>query len=391
MSLKRYDDDHSSVVDIVDSLINCAIDLEASDIHVEPSEKELQIRFRIDGILQVQSSLPAKIQQQIVSRLKVLAQIDIAENRLPQDGKIRFDTKKASVDLRVSTFPSRWGQKVVIRILDRDYNFLQFDQLGLDKKTYKAIKGILDKPQGLFLVTGPTGSGKTTTLYALLSYLNTTERNIVTLEDPVEYEIEGITQGHIVERVGFGFAQGVRSVLRQDPDIIMIGEIRDVQTAKTAIQAALTGHLVLSTLHTNDAPSSVMRLIDMGIAPYLINAALSGTLAQRLVRQLCPACKKRKKASQDVQKVLKQLGVRKEFLYESIGCKQCNQIGYKSRVGIFEYMPMNDYIRALIDTTLNLDNLRKASQKAGMHLLKDEASAKMCEGIISLDEYLRVV
>jgi len=388
--VKRYDAERLSVIDIVDSLINCAIALEASDIHVEPTENELHIRFRIDGILHTQASLDVKIQAQVISRLKVLAQIDIAENRLPQDGKIYFDTKNGPVDLRVSTFPSRYGQKVVIRILDRDYHFLQFEQVGFDKKTYKAIKNILDKPQGLFLVTGPTGSGKTTTLYALLAYLNTIERNIITLEDPVEYDIEGITQGHITELIGFSFAQGIRSILRQDPDIIMVGEIRDAETAKTAVHAALTGHLVLSTLHTNDAPSAVMRLIDMGVAPYLVNAALSGVLAQRLVRQLC-SCKRRKQISQDHQKMLKQLGLRREFLYVPVGCKQCNQIGYKSRVGIFEFMPMNDHIRALIDAKLSLQDLQKAAQKAGMRMLEQEASKKLAEGVISLEEYLRVI
>ena len=388
--MKRYDAEHLSAIDVVDRLIRLAIEAKASDIHLEPAEAELQIRFRIDGILQKQSSLPLKIQSQILSRLKILAHIDIAESRLPQDGKIRFETASDNIDLRVSTFPSIYGQKIVIRILNRDYHFLHFDQLGFDSGTYDIIKNIINKPQGLFIVTGPTGSGKTTTLYALLSYLNNPERNIITLEDPVEYDIEGITQGYISERIGFSFAQGIRSILRQDPDIIMVGEIRDEETAQTAIHAALTGHLVLTTLHTNDAPSAIIRLVNMGIAPYLVNAALSGVLAQRLVRTLCE-CKNKRKATEDEQCLLKGLGLKRRMVYEAQGCSQCNTVGYQSRIGLFECMPMNDKLRMLIEGKLQLDLLRKEAVASGMYTLQEQARKLLFDGIISLEEYLRVI
>ncbi len=388
--VSRYDEKYLSVVTIVDKIIEDAIEAKASDIHLEPTETELHVRFRIDGVLQLRPSLSSQIQQQIISRFKILAAIDTAESRLPQDGKIRFDTQSGKVDLRVSTFPSIYGQKVVVRILDREYNFLKFEQLGLDKRSYAIIKSILDKPQGLFLVTGPTGSGKTTTLYALLSYLNKPERNIVTLEDPVEYDIEGITQGHVIERVGFGFAVGMRSILRQDPDVIMIGEIRDSETARTAVQAALTGHLVLSTLHTNDASSTIMRLVDMGIEPYLINAALSGVLAQRLARKLC-SCKKKQAVSDEDKNLLKASGATKKILNFPVGCEKCNHLGYKSRIGLFECMPMNEKMRAVLEKTLQRDLVQKEAIRNGLRTLQQEAAHLLNDGIISLEEYMRVV
>jgi type II secretory ATPase GspE/PulE/Tfp pilus assembly ATPase PilB-like protein len=388
--VKRYNADHLSAIEVVDRLINTAIHERASDIHLEPTHDELGVRFRIDGMLCQQSSICATIKQQVISRLKVLAHIDIAEHRIPQDGGMPFESVEGVVDLRVSTFPSLYGQKMVVRILNRTHNFLRFDQLGLDVVRYNAIKRVIQKPQGLFLVTGPTGSGKTTTLYALLDYLNTTERNIITLEDPVEYRIAGITQGHIQERVGFSFAQGIRSLLRQDPDIIMVGEVRDSETAQTAIRAALTGHLVLSTLHTNDAPSAIIRLMDMGIEPYLLNAALTGVLAQRLVRVLC-SCKQAFIVPAAHKRLLKNHTGIPEKIFKPVGCQLCNKSGYKFRVGVFEFLPVTDELKDVITQRVALSELTKQAHVHGMRTLKEDAVIKLHQGIISLEDFMHVV
>lgn len=387
--MKRYEADHLSATEIADRLITQAVIARASDIHLEPTREELVVRFRVDGVLVKQPSLPGSISQQIISRLKVLSSIDIAEHRIPQDGGFLFSVDNHEIDLRVSTFPSLHGQKMVIRILNRAYDFLRFDQLGFDAQRYNNIMRIIEQPQGLFLVTGPTGSGKTTTLYALLDHLNTSTRNIITLEDPVEYHIDGITQGPILERIGFGFAEGIRSLLRQDPDIIMVGEIRDNETAQTAIRAALTGHLVLSTLHTNDAPSAVMRLIDMGIEPYLLNSALSGVLAQRLVRVLCP-CKQLTVLTAQQKKLLKEHTGVPEKIFGPVGCKACNNTGYKTRVGVFELMPISDRLKELIAERAALDELIKQARQEGMKSLQEDAVIKLHRGVISLEDFLRV-
>ena len=387
--MKRYESTLVSAIEIVNRLILSAIEARASDIHLEPTVDTLTVRFRIDGMLQPQPVLPAVLKQQIISRLKVLAHIDIAEHRIPQDGGLLFEAPAGTVDLRVSTFPSLYGQKVVIRILNRAHDFLRLEQLGLDAKCTNAIKRIIERPQGLFLVTGPTGSGKTTTLYALLDHLNTSERNIITLEDPVEYRIAGITQGHIQERIGFGFAQGIRSLLRQDPDVIMVGEIRDGETAQTAVRAALTGHLVLSTLHTNDAPSTAIRLMDMGIDPYLLNAALSGVLAQRLMRILC-SCKQKAILTAAQRQVLKEHTKLPAQVFQPGGCTLCSNSGYKSRLGIFEFMPTTDKIRDLIGQRISLDELTKQARIEGMKTLQEDAVSKLHAGVISFSDFLRV-
>ncbi len=388
--MKRYDAAHLSAIEVVNRLVATAIQMRASDIHLEPTADDLTVRFRVDGLLSAQAPISGTLKQQIISRLKVLAHIDIAEHRIPQDGGMTFEYADGVVDLRISTFPSLYGQKMVVRILNRSYNFLRFDQLGFDTICYNAIKRIIERPQGLFLVTGATGSGKTTTLYALLDYLNTTERNIITLEDPVEYRIAGITQGHIQERIGFSFAQGIRSLLRQDPDIIMVGEIRDKETAQTAVRASMTGHLVLSTLHTNDAPSSAIRLMDMGIEPYLLNAALSGVLAQRLVRTLC-SCKKAETVGMRQRRLLKEHTLVPEKFFKPVGCSLCNQTGYQTRVGIFEFMPMTDDLKELIVNHANLDVLTKQARIDGMKTLQEDASIKLHQGMISLEDFMRIV
>jgi len=387
--MKRYSAEHLSAVEVVNRMLGMALQMGASDIHLEPTVQELTVRFRIDGTLLPQDAIQHTLKDQVLSRLKVLAHIDIAEHRIPQDGGLSFDNPHGTVDLRISTFPGLHGQKMVIRILNRSYDFLRFDQLGLDKYRYGIIKKIIDQPQGLFLVTGPTGSGKTTTLYALLDYLNTSSRNIVTLEDPVEYRIAGITQGNVHERIGFSFAQGIRSVLRQDPDIIMVGEIRDNETAHTAVRAALTGHLVLSTLHTNDAPSAIIRLMDMGIEPYLINASLTGVLAQRLVRILCTCKKKQSPEPAQAQLITSHTQVPEE-VYVPTGCATCHNTGYKSRCGIFECMSITEEIKNLISDRAQQTILAQQARTDGMKTLQEDALGKMREGTISLADFIRV-
>lgn len=375
-----------SAVEVVDRLIQTAVAQRVSDIHIEPTQREFVVRFRIDGVLHTQEPIPLEIGQQVVGRIKVLACIDTAEHRSPQDGKIVVASDHGNIDLRISTFPSLYGQKVVMRILDRDQTFLQLDQIGLPTYILEHIQAIISKPQGFFLVTGPTGSGKTTTLYAVLAQLNKSERNIVTLEDPVEYSIDGITQGHINERVGFDFAQGIRAILRQDPDVIMVGEIRDKHTARAAIQAALTGHLVFSTLHTNDAPSSISRLVHMGVEPYLINAALSGVLAQRLVRRLCP-CSRMRKIQEHERTFFGDMSI-PEKIHAPNGCQACCHIGYRGRIGIFEFMRLDDELRTLIARNSRPEAVAQLARTCGYENLVHDAYNKLIRSEISLTEFL---
>jgi type IV pilus assembly protein PilB len=330
--------------------------------------------------------------QQIVSRLKVLAQMDIAEKRIPQDGKFSLSFEGNPIDFRVSTFPSLFGEKMVVRILDRAAHAMSLDQLGFAPAMLETIQEIAQKQSGFFLVTGPTGSGKTTTLYAILSALHAPEKNIITLENPVEYHLEGITQGHINTDAGFTFAKGIRALLRQDPDILMVGEIRDHETAGVAIEAALTGHLVLSTLHTNDAPSAVMRLMDMGIEPFLINASLSGVLAQRLVRKLCLQCREPIERMELHEHLLKKLAIDEDIqLYKGRGCAWCDGLGYRGRIGIFELLLINPALRALIVSHPNFDAIYDQVQRDGMHTMLQDGILKLKEGLVSLEELARVM
>lgn len=381
-----------SVVRQADALIRRAIEQNASDIHLEPTAHHLRVRFRIDGVLYDQSPIEKTIMHQIISRLKVLARMNIAEKRLPQDGKFSISINSTPVDLRISTFPSLFGEKMVIRILDRAAHAMQLDQLGFMPAMLDTIKQLVAKQNGFFLVTGPTGSGKTTTLYAILSHLHQPEKNIVTLEDPVEYNIEGITQGPINQAAGFDFEQGIRSLLRQDPDILMVGEIRDKQTARIAIEAALTGHLVLSTLHTNDAPSAVMRLMDMKIEPFLLNASLTGVLAQRLVRKICTQCKESVIKDQRYEQMCSALGIADDVpLYQGAGCAACDQLGYKGRIGLFELLVVSPALRAQIVDRPLFDELYTQALQDGMITLLSDGIAKVKEGVISLQELARVI
>lgn len=387
----KTNSDEKSVVSLVDQLLAVAAERGVSDIHLEPMSDKLRVRFRIDGVLHDQNPIDAASMQQVLSRLKVLASMNIAQKRSPQDGTFTVMAKGDPIDLRVSTFPSFFGEKMVIRILDRNAQMLALDQLGFSKPMLEPFKQLLSRPNGFLLVTGPTGSGKTTTLYAALSALHTADKNIVTLEDPIEYHLDGITQGQINPQAGFTFEHGIRSVLRQDPDILLVGEIRDKQTAKIAIEAALTGHVVLSTLHTNDAASAIMRLMDMGVEPYLINAAVTGVLAQRLVRKICAACKEAYAANELENVKLAQLNIAADTLYRGKGCHACNQLGYKGRTGIFELLTVTQPLRSLIVQQPLFDAINAQALADGLCTLAVDGGQKLKDGVISLDELVRVV
>ncbi len=389
--LKQED---QSVVQLVDDLLHAAINRFVSDIHLEPMHDQLRVRFRIDGVLFDQKAISHVPMSQVIARLKVLAHINIAKKRVPQDGKFQVSLPAASasqkIDVRVSTFPSLWGEKVVVRILDHRTHTISLDNLGFADDTLEHFKQLILRPNGLLLVAGATGSGKTTTLYAALALLNSPEKNIVTLEDPIEYSLQGITQAQINPGVGFTFESGIRSVLRQDPDVLMIGEIRDKQTARIAIEAALTGHLVLSTLHTNDAPSAVMRLMDMGIEPFLINAALIGVLAQQLSRKICTECRTIVLPTEQEQQLVDRLQIKSD-LYQGKGCNACNHLGYKGRTGIFELLSISSSLRSLIVKQPVFDAIYAQAQADGMQTLLHDSRQKVKDGVISLPECARVI
>ncbi|HLC07599.1 MAG TPA: GspE/PulE family protein [Candidatus Babeliales bacterium] len=391
MSNKADVIDDQSIVSRVQALLDDAIKHRASDIHLEPTRDELRVRFRIDGILIDQRSFSAQLSSAIIARLKILASLSSTERRIPQDGKFHVMHEGNEIDVRVSTFPCLYGEKMVVRILNRALQTITLESLGFEPTMLTRFKQLLERHSGFFLVTGPTGSGKTTTLYAALSFLHSSERNIVTLEDPVEYSLHGITQAQINVPAGFTFEKGIRSLVRQDPDIIMVGEIRDKITARIAIEAALTGHLVLSTLHTADAPSAIMRLMDMGIEPFLLNAALSGILAQRLVRKLCVDCRTSRAATVEEKKLLKKLGIDSNTVYESSGCAACDNLGYKGRVGIFELLEISPALRALIIANPQFADIYNQALADGMQILQEDGAHKVKEGIISLAEYARVI
>lgn len=383
--------DITSVVGLVDKIINQAIILRASDIHLECMENYLRVRFRIDGILFDQSKINQDLMFQVTSRIKVLANIDIAQKRLPQDGKFIVTNNNHLIDLRISTFPSIYGEKIVIRILDKTKTAIDLESLGFDKNNLTKFRKLICKSNGFVLVTGPTGSGKTTTLYSALTFLNSPEKNIITLEDPVEYHIDGVTQGQINTNCGFTFARGIRSLLRQDPDIAMIGEIRDRETAKIAIEAALTGHLVFSTLHTNNASSAIMRLMDMSIESFLINSAITGVLAQRLARTICNSCKFQYVPTQKERDVIKEFNFEIDQLYKGKGCVDCNNLGYKGRIGIFELLIMTEDLCSLIIQHPKFELIEKQAIKDGMQTLMQDGINKVKEGIISLEELIKAV
>jgi len=380
-----------SVIRRVEVLLILAIKKRASDIHLEQMKDYLRVRFRIDGVLIDQEPYAFHLSSLIIARLKILAHMNSAERRMPQDGKFSVRDNDNHIDIRVSTFPSLYGEKLVVRILDRLLQTIELDTLGFEISMLEKFKKLLKKYSGFFLVTGPTGSGKTTTLYAALSFLNKPEKNIVTLEDPVEYSLEGITQAHIQPAAGFTFEKGIRALVRQDPDVIMIGEVRDKVTARIAIEAALTGHLVLSTLHTASAPAALMRLMDMGVELFLLNAALSGILAQRLVRKLCGNCKEKREVTLEESFLLRALGVSCESLYQAVGCIECDNLGYKGRIGIFELLEVSPGLRALLIAQASFDDIYEQALQDGMITLAQDGIQKVVRGIISFEEFISVV
>ena len=379
----------SPIIRLVDQLIIQGVKDGATDIHFEPEEKTLRVRYRIDGILQSGPSIPKGLQAPTIARIKIMSDLNISENRLPQDGKIRFYIGKKRVDLRVSTFPTVFGENVVLRILDKSRLILGLNKLGFTVENLNKFKKLLINTNGIILVTGPTGSGKTTTLYSALSYINNMEKNIITLEDPVEYELPLICQSQINPKAGLTFATGLRSILRQDPDIILVGEMRDSETAEMAIRSALTGHLVFSTLHTNDSAGSIPRLLDMGMEPFLISSSLIGVMAQRLIRLICRNCKE---PVEPEEEILEQLNIERDGhrFFRGKGCKECNHTGYKGRLALFEIMSISPAIKKLINERAESNLIKKTACEEGMTTLFQDALHRAFQGETTLEEVLRV-
>ena len=380
------------IIKLVNQFLTKAVEEGASDIHIEPLAENLQVRFRVDGVLREYATPPKNVQSSIISRVKIMARMDIAERRLPQDGRIRIKISGKDIDLRVSCLPTVYGESVVMRILDRSNISFSLGSLGFPEVERRSFEEMIRLPYGIILVTGPTGSGKTTTLYAALNTINAIDKKIITIEDPVEYELDGINQVQVNSKAGLGFSNGLRSIVRQDPDVILIGEIRDRETADIAIQSALTGHLVFSTLHTNDAAGAVTRLVEIGVEGYLLSSSLVAIMAQRLVRVLCPACKEPFVPETALLQRLKfPFNVTEsEPIYRPKGCKECSSSGFRGRVGIFELLPVTDAVRSLILESQSSLLLREHAVKNGMTLLRDDGWAKVRDGVTSLEEVVRV-
>jgi len=388
---------------VVDTILKNAIEQKASDVHIEPMKEKMRIRFRLDGILKAVIFLPVKIAPAIVARIKIISNLKIDETRIPQDGRFSIKMDGISVDFRVAIFPTTLGEKVVLRILDSSQGSQNFEKLGLEGRNLSAVQNAVKKPYGLILVTGPTGSGKSTTLYAILNLLNKEGVNIVTLEDPAEYFIEGVNQSQVKPEIGYDFASGLRQILRQDPNVIMVGEIRDEETASLAVNAALTGHVVLSTLHTNNALGAIPRLVDLGVKPYLISPSLALAVAQRLLRKLCPECKKQVRADKETEEIiLKELNnlppmIKKDIkiekpinIYQAVGCKACGNTGYKGRVAIFEILEMTKNLGEIILKDLSEKALQQEAINQGMSSMKQDGFLKVLKGATTIEEVLRV-
>jgi general secretion pathway protein E len=388
-------EDEAPIIRLVNSILSQATKEHASDIHVEPFERDMSVRFRIDGVLYEKIKPPKKLQASITSRLKIMAGLNIAEKRLPQDGRIRIKLAGRDIDIRVATAPTVFGERITMRLLDRSSILLDLPDLGFSPDMYKSMDALIHKSYGILLVTGPTGSGKTTTLYACLNRINSRELNILTVEDPVEYQLNGVSQVQVNAKIDLTFANGLRSFLRHDPDVIMVGEIRDRETAEISIQASLTGHLVLSTVHTNDAPGAITRLVDMGVEPFLVASSLIGVLAQRLVRTVCPDCKEAYKPSEEA---LREIGVQVQNLpggqiptvYRGKGCAKCVMTGYRGRSGIYELMGIDDDIRELILQKKDAGAIKKAAIRRGMRTLREDGAKRVLAGITTIEEVMSV-
>lgn len=385
-------DDDAPVVRMVNSILAQAVQGRASDIHIEPQEKDIRVRFRMDGQLYEVLNLPKKSSGAVVSRIKIMAGMDIAEKRIPQDGRVRMNFEGRTVDFRISTLPAVFGEKVVLRVLDRANALTLVDQLSLSAKNKEYLLSLSHRPHGMVLVTGPTGSGKTTTLYSLLGEINSIDKNIVTLEDPVEYSLPGINQVQVNPKTGLTFATGLRSILRQDPDVIMVGEIRDQETAQLAVQAALTGHLVFSTLHTNSAAGAVARLTDMNIENFLLASSLAGVIAQRLVRRLCPNCRRSYRLSQEMADKLDIPERRGEEFYRAVGCNMCRQLGYQGRIAVHEVITLGPRLRDCINRgDTSEDVIERTAVGEGMVTIKKDGVNKALEGLTTLEEVMKAV
>jgi len=380
------------IVNLVNTVIATGVKLHVSDIHIEPQLDHVRVRYRVDGILQEGSKLPKETELAIVSRIKIMSRLDIAERRIPQDGRIRVKIGSDDIDMRVATLPTLHGEKVVMRIMDMSHVYVDLAKLGFQPTTLKRLEGLITRPHGIILVTGPTGCGKTSTLYASLNKINSVEKNIITIEDPIEFPLKGVNQVQINPKAGLTFASGLRAFLRQDPNIIMVGEIRDLETSEIAVHAALTGHLVFSTLHTNDAPGALTRLVDMGVEPFLVSSSVLAVIAQRLVRLICQDCKEQYQPS---SALLKELGISLEKgadakFYRGKGCLSCRQTGYSGRMAIFELMTVNEEMAELIIAKASVRDIRRAAVKAGMQSLREDGFKKAFDGFTTAEEILRV-
>ncbi len=378
------------IIKLVNQIFSQAVKSGASDIHIEPYKKGIQVRLRLDGVLHNILSPPRRLHAAIVSRIKVMARLNIAEKRLPQDGRMEVKIGERQVDVRVSCIPTAFGERVVLRLLEKTGKLLSITEIGFSQEALDEMMRLIKIPYGIILVTGPTGSGKTTTLYAALNYINSPDKNILTIEDPIEYQLDGIGQMQVNPKINLSFAGGLRSMVRQDPDVILVGEIRDLETAEIAIQAALTGHLVFSTLHTNDAASAVTRLIDMGIEPFLVSSSVQAIIAQRLVRVLCSKCKASYRPN---EAQLAELGLRRDAdlsIFNTVGCPHCLETGYRGRIGIFEFLGMTEAIKTLVLKTSDANQIRQVAVGQGMRTLRDDGIRKVLEGSTTISEVLRV-
>lgn len=386
----NLDSEEAPAVRLVNQLITTGVQMKASDIHIDPHETKILIRYRVDGILHTERELSKNIYGLLIARIKIMANLNITESRLPQDGRIKIDVNHVPIDLRISLLPTVYGEKVVIRILDLSSVMIKLSELGFNKVNLQKFVSMIERPSGMVLITGPTGSGKTTTLYAAINHLNTEEVNIITVEDPVEYQISGVNQVQVNPSIGLDFARGLRSILRQDPNIVMIGEIRDTETADIAVRASLTGHLVFSTLHTNSALTTIPRLLDMDVEPYLVVSSLTGVVAQRLIRKICKECMVAYEPSEMEKNLFAKRGIKVDKLYKGEGCPSCRNSGYRGRVAIHEVLVIDETIRNMLTNHNSLDDIKRYAMKQGMIFLVDDGLLKAKSGLTTVKEVLRV-